>query len=146
MKTKEMLPKIQKGYELLEGEYYALSLKLTIEVIVFRIISLVWLVIILVQPDRQLSWLVLVALNSIFTSVIWKMSIMVLEHDRERLEHALIDSLLDDDDGEMEKVYAEWQHGRWIQHKLWRIKAVEPFLWLTFTLGIAVLRWLVLAG
>lgn len=128
------------GYDLLVAENHALASRLTVEAIVFRIISFAWLASALLVPGIVLLMAISIAVVSLFTALLWKLIVVVTARAHARLERALIHFSLADDAGDLEKVYVEWQHSNLLDSRLRALVSFEPFLWFVITTGILILR------
>ena len=143
MKSDETTLSVEQGHELLAKEYHALSSRLTLEIIAFRSISFIWLVLSITGLYSHQLQFVALAVAALFSGLLWKLVATVGEQSRQRLEQALIDyALRDDVTGDLEKIYVEWQHERWRHSRLWNLISIEPFLWIALTLVMIAVRWL----
>ena len=130
---------LEKSISFLLAEHRTLSFRRTAELVAFRLILfLLLLIAILFKANTVL--LFLIACVSLVIGVIWYSAMKVLSRSQHSLEKGIMDYSLGDHEDSVTKIYVDWRYEDWRQANLMRLLSFEPFIWVILTILIVSIR------
>ena len=134
MKLKDTETK-NNGLELLNREYFSLSLNLLFETFLFRVISFSWLLALVFLKTPSKNFMYGLVIISITIAVLWVSVTSKTRKSRKRLEVALIQHSIERS-GSLEKIYIEWQYEK-VTPAIKILSGAEPYIWAF----VAIIFW-----
>lgn len=129
------LPGINQGFDFLFWQYQRLSVRLELEPMLARILSLAVLMTFQLLHANAKAGFAILAMISLVISVYWLLTVRILERRQEKLEGLL----LQDGAGLARQKMIEWRHDDWKHPQASLFLRLEPGAWMF----MALISWFV---